>query len=384
MVEQATTTRRTQTVGTADRLETDTATGWPPDTSVIWSRTDDPPPATGWTHAVPLLTNGFVVRDLLYAVAGFVIAAMLATALTGWLIEGVFWSLSTRTLVALAAGATTASVLIAWLVFQNRVPTTYTLTPEGVHVAPAPRHPADGPRARLAGRLARRLATLHPFARDLGVVAWWEVQRVSVYPETGTIVLGNRWFTLLRLYCPPARLPELARQVHDLVDRDVARRPPRPEPRFYAPHAAWTALALLAALAARAWSPAALDTHEPALLIAALVIAGGLRPTRSVRRLGFLAMLWSAFLVALVLGVALDTNTVVPGFPVTDAYQIDTPALVLTLVGLTTLMVMGFVSTIGRAPAHRRPQPRPHLAPVTAVAPVHFTDQDLALDDAAG
>ena len=170
------------------------------------------PPATGeisWEFNAPLLTNQFIMYDLL-KVWGF------STLFLGLLMAGIaVYDRNWRTLAdmapvvgAVSAGFLVLLILVMLVFFGNRFPMGFRLGPQGAMVVSLSRRGRWGNRlavilGALAGKPGVAGAGLLGMAQETVGVAWDDVRRLNIHAPARVISLMDSWHVVMRLYCTP-------------------------------------------------------------------------------------------------------------------------------------------------------------------------------------
>ena len=166
-----------------------------------------------WEYALPLATNPFIWWDFLRVVAAsLLIMELLVFAMSLVAGDPVWLPLS---VLALVAGILAALFLIATLlIYGNRYRARFVVDAGGAQMEDA----GQGRRFRWVmaalGVLARQPGAV--FSTTAGPsgygerISWREVRRVTVHRRLRVVTLSNSWRSLLRLYCPPELLDQVA------------------------------------------------------------------------------------------------------------------------------------------------------------------------------
>jgi len=185
-----------------------------------------------WELEVPLLTNRFILYDLVKIVSltGLLLFLLLSIvslaanrkmtldALAAW---GQLTALATLGLAFLLA-------LIMLLFFLNRFPMRFTLSPRGAQVVSLSRVGKWGNRlavvlGALSGRPQVAGAGLLGMAQEEVFLRWEEVCRLNLHPRARVISLRNSWRLVFRLYCTPENCSPVQAAVRRWAGQ--ARRP---------------------------------------------------------------------------------------------------------------------------------------------------------------
>ncbi len=183
----------------------------------------DPAGTLCWQVEVPLITNRFIMLDVL-------LGSVATSAITGLLIGSIFaWNggmhgLAQGWMFAGWAGLALLilSVLILGLVFGNRWPLEFVLNEHGVVMKNI------SERAHTLNQLSWMLALLtgRPLMAGPGLIAqsrevvgipWDEVRKVRCHPALGVIGIRGGFLDSVRLYCTPSNFSEAAKRVEAQV-----------------------------------------------------------------------------------------------------------------------------------------------------------------------
>jgi hypothetical protein len=187
------------------------------------SQAGDPSGLLRWRVDVPLLTNRFIVNDV-------ILGAGATTLIAGLLIGGIFaWS---GGWTGLRAGLTFAgimgvfilivSVFTLGVVFGNRWPLEFVLNDDGVimnNVSEKARtiHRMSWILAILTGRPLMAGPGLIAQSREVVGIAWDDVRTVTQHPALGVIGIRGGLLDNIRLYCTPANYAQVAQRVEAAV-----------------------------------------------------------------------------------------------------------------------------------------------------------------------
>ncbi|WP_395700022.1 hypothetical protein [Aquabacterium sp.] len=206
-----------------------------------------------WDIDIPLVTNGALLRSILGVSFG---AAGLVGALVAWmlLVQGA-WDLVPRLLLLAAAGGLGLFLLalgVMLLMLGNRFRARFVIDAEGVHAATRDRAAQAGNRGALLlglmlGRPAAAGSGLLAMRQESQTLKWSGAFRAEVDATGRSIVLRNRWRTLLRVYCTPQNFEAVQRRVAEcMAAHGTAARAAGPSPM--AGYLVRTALVVLACL----------------------------------------------------------------------------------------------------------------------------------------
>jgi hypothetical protein len=236
------------------------------------------PPATGeisWEFNVPLLTNQFILYDLL-KVWGF------STLFLGLLMAGIaVYDRNWRTLAdmapmlgAVSAGLLVLLILVMLVFFGNRFPMGFRLGPQGAMVVSLSRRGRWGNRlavilGALAGKPGVAGAGLLGMAQETVGVVWNDVRRLNIHAPARVISLMDSWHVVLRLYCTPQNYEVVLNAVQKWAARGLKKAALAPRAQGFTPTRRLWLKSLLAAVAA--FLVTALPLETPPVLIWSLL-----------------------------------------------------------------------------------------------------------------
>jgi hypothetical protein len=240
-------------------------------------------PATGeisWELNVPLLTNQFILYDLL-KVWG-ISSLFLLLLLTGIVVYDRNWRAFSAILpvVGLVSAIILALFILVMLVFfGNRFPMGFSLGPQGAIVVSLSRRGRWGNRlavvlGALAGKPGVAGAGLLGMAQETTEMVWDDVRRLKIHPRTRVISLMDSWHVVLRLYCTPENYPVVLNAVQIWAARGLKKASQAPRARgFPSSRRLWlkSLLAAVAAFLVTAWPLEA----RPALIWSLLAVSLG-------------------------------------------------------------------------------------------------------------
>ena len=241
------------------------------------------PPATGeisWEIDVPLLTNRFILYDLL-KVWGFS-SLILGLIMAGIAVYDGKW----RSLVDMApvvggvsAGLLALLILVMLLFFWNRFPMGFNLSPKGATVVSLSRRGRWGNRlavvlGALAGKPGVAGAGLLGMAQETVAVAWDDVRRLNIHAPTRVISLMDSWHVALRLYCTPPNYDLVLNAVQHWAARGLKKAARTPRAKGLTPTRRLWLKSLLAAVAAFLVTALPLSA-SPALIWSLLAVSLG-------------------------------------------------------------------------------------------------------------
>ena len=184
---------------------------------------NQPTPELRWEHNVALLTNRFVLFDLLKIMsityALIVVLFSLLGLLTGEM--GLGWQMAQ--VFAVVVPLIALSLMFIMLVFYvNRMPIRYNLNSKGVTSE------ILGKRSRWANwtGIVLGLLSANPTVAGASLLAksrettfyhWRDLHKAAYYPAAHTITLFNGWRSVARLHCTPEQYPEVASAVREYL-----------------------------------------------------------------------------------------------------------------------------------------------------------------------
>ncbi len=303
--------------------------------------------ALRWEHPIHLLTNPFVLGDVLVVGGASLVGMQGLLLLIGWLVDGelvfippLFWALVLGVFLALY-------VLAAVLVFQNHIPACYSLDERG-----ATMETGGGKRRFNPVLFVLSIVAVSPGGmrmafgerpREAASIRWREVRRVRVCRRWRVISLWDGWHPVVRLYCPPRMWEKVLARVEEAERaRDYRRngRGTAATGRRWREMLAWAALSVAATLVIPAWGWADDGGYRLAMVAGALVLGAGVLGSVG----GWLSALGGA-VAALAVTVqfalaALETHRSILEERMMHAYELDTPQLALSLAGCLVLLGM--------------------------------------------
>jgi len=180
-----------------------------------------------WEADVPLVTNPLVVRQFgLVALGSGLIMALLLTLISA--ATGDFEQIPVMLLISVlsAAGLGLLLIVVALLVYGNRMRLRFTLDGEGAHMETVDRRaPVANRAALLAGLLTGSPGTAGAgalaSARENTLMRWRDVTSAAHAPRQRMITLRNSWRAVGMLVC----LPENYDLVAEYVGSRIANAP---------------------------------------------------------------------------------------------------------------------------------------------------------------
>lgn len=183
----------------------------------------DPAGTIRWRVEVALITNRFVLLDvLLGCVATVVIGGALLSAIFGY--GGGLAGVRDGMLFAGAFGVflLLVSVFTLTVIFGNRWPLEFFIGPDGVIMNNVSEkahtiHRLSWILALLTGRPLMAGPGLIAQSREVIGIPWDEVRKVRRYADLGVIGIKGGLLDNVRLYCTPSNYAEVAQRVEALV-----------------------------------------------------------------------------------------------------------------------------------------------------------------------
>ncbi len=328
--------------------------------------------STVWEYHIPLVTNVFMLWDVLrISVAVFLLVEVAALATTA-LIDGEPLLIPVEVWAGVSAIGAALYLFAAGVVFKNDWHVRFSLDSRGVSCEG---HLETGIVFRVLMwfrflRLGLPLALLavfvgagSPRGRDIELtggsrIAWRSLRRVTIHERLRVITLRGPWFESMRLYCTPAVYEAVRREAAFRGEFAEAWRRQHPEKPFEFSRAAWRRLLWALFSGAGTLSAQLWERDATAFTVA---IAGGL-----VLLSGLLEGIWrrlaagagaavAVLSLLLVRELALSTTDFAGGLIKVHGYEHDTPVLVISLAGTALLMGMALWRLLGADP---RPAPR--------------------------
>jgi hypothetical protein len=183
----------------------------------------DPAGTIRWRVEVPLVTNRFIMLDV-------VLGSAATVALCGVIFAAIFGS--SGGMKGVVAGFTAAawagvvllvmSVLVLALIFGNKWPLEFVINEDGVVQNNISERAHAINRfswilALLTGRPLMAGPGLIAQSREVVGIAWDEVRRVRRYPALGVIGIRGGFLDNVRLFCLPSNYADVAQRVEAMV-----------------------------------------------------------------------------------------------------------------------------------------------------------------------
>jgi hypothetical protein len=275
------------------------------------------PAATGeisWEFSVPLLTDQFIMYDLL-KVWGFS-SLFLGLVMAGIAVHERNW----RTFADMAplVGAVSAGLLVLLILvmlgfFGNRFPMGFALGPQGAMVTSLSGRGRWGNRlavvlGALAGKPGVAGAGLLGMSRETTGVAWDEVRRLKIHGPARVISLMDGWHVVMRLYCTPHNYEAVLKAVQTWAAAGLRKAAQTPRAKGFSPTRRLWLKSLLAAFAA--FLVTALPLEAPPVLISSLlaVSLGAIWFPALARFFGSIALILAAAILVGFVGHGLEVR----------------------------------------------------------------------------
>jgi hypothetical protein len=231
-----------------------------------------------WEVSVPLLTDQFVMYDLL-KVWGISSLCLFLLMIAIFIYERnwpAFLGIAPM-LGFVSAGILVLFILVMLFFFGNRYPMGFAIGPKSALMVGLSQRGRWGNRlavilGALAGKPGLAGAGLLAMARESVGVSWDEVRRINVHPEARVISLMDSWHVVMRLYCTPENYPMVLESVQKWAARGLKKAAATPRPRGLSPGLRLGLKSLGAAAAA--FFISALPLEAPPVLIWALLAVG--------------------------------------------------------------------------------------------------------------
>jgi hypothetical protein len=177
-------------------------------------------PTLSWETAIPIATHPVLLTNfgLLFAVAGAIVGALVAfvLAMTG---QGARIEAMVEWTASLTAASFLVALVVALLIFGNRLHMRFALDPAAAEAEVADQRPGIVQRALsvfswLAERFGLAGAGLVAETSAPQRIEWDTVADAHFHPLWRTISLSNGWHIALILFCTPANYDAVAAAVH--------------------------------------------------------------------------------------------------------------------------------------------------------------------------
>lgn len=188
-----------------------------------------------WQINMPLLTNRFMVYDLLkvWGLAGFFLFGLFAAVgLANREFEVVYQGLVV--VGGITMGMLLLSTLVMLLYFGNRLPLRFIMGPAGVAAISLSTRGRRGSWAAvviglLSGKPTIAGAGMLAASRERTLKSWRQIYRVKIHPSSRVITLMNNWRVVIRLYCTPKNFSEVQELVLKWTTEGKAAQKKTPE-----------------------------------------------------------------------------------------------------------------------------------------------------------
>ncbi|NLE73043.1 MAG: hypothetical protein GX604_00190 [Actinobacteria bacterium] len=311
--------------------------------------------AATWSRDIRLVTDRFILKDVVMVFVIAVVVAELLVAGTSFLLgRGVLW-MPPHIMGLILVFVLALSIFAAGVVLGNRITMAFLVTPVGVAWGTGSRQKKVDRTAAavsmLAGSPTAAGASLLAVAQESGLLPWEEIRKVTAFPGPGVITLSNSWRPVLRLYVPAGEYEEVAA----LVDRYAVRaKEPRPRLGIRWGREAWVRIGFVlatvaATVLATVWYDFNLDDlWRPLFLAGLLVVVGTLIGGAARRVLGFVGTAITLYLFVRHMMEGFDPIIGPSGFDYGRSYSADPILFVLSVVGYLALLALGVRCVVGR------------------------------------
>lgn len=196
-----------------------------------------PNPVITWDAEIPLVTNPLMLGAMLKvtlgagALTGALVALLLAVQ-GDWALAGQLWAL----FMAGGLGFFALALGVMAILFGNRLRMRYTVSAQGLRSQTIDRLARAGSRGALVaglmtGRPGAAGSGLLAMAQEDQSLAWSGAFLAEADPRRYTIVLRNRWRTLLTVYCTAENFEAVRGQIAThMAVRGTASRAQGPSP----------------------------------------------------------------------------------------------------------------------------------------------------------
>ena len=312
---------------------------------------EDDPDALAWQADMPLITNPFIMYDLIKVLGlGSLFPLFVIVALAFW--EGSYAAIPV--LAGFGAlifgGLMLASVLIILVVYGNRFPYKYRIDSRGVRMELCSRKANwTSSLAIIAGLLAGRRglttagAGFLAKANRIAFLPWEELRCAHFFPDSRRINLVNDWRAVIRMEIPESLYSEIEARVRAELNRQEARRSKAIRP------ATAPAIRAILSLLAILFTVVLMGDEKPLAFFPGLALLAGLAGLAALWTRGWKCFLAAALMVVLMGGTGLFAfiheafaNEGQAGWAIALGIQI---ALMLFFVGLGVAILSGRVRT---------------------------------------
>lgn len=309
-----------------------------------------------WHYDIPILTNPFMLWDMLRVLVISVAIMWVLVAFTGWIIDGEPVLLPAFVL-GITFGVVAALFVIAGVLLGNRQGARFVVSREGIGYAAEARERKLNRIVTIVGVLAASPQTagagLLAQSQEDMFVPWTEIHEVRFYPRSSVISIRNSWRTVLRLHCTSELYDHVVAAVQLYRQgAELAQGGSVDEPRVPRLANAWRVGAILAcAVGAQSWYWVDDEMSGRVAIVAAVILMGAVLLAGPGRRiLGFLALLGFAYRAYAMGMSAVDPIQGMSGTSYGYGYQLDTPLLLLSALCAIVLLIVALWCVFGRTP----------------------------------
>ncbi|TAJ17742.1 MAG: hypothetical protein EPO65_10570 [Dehalococcoidia bacterium] len=310
-------------------------------------------PPIRWEAPIPLATSRYFLGDCLWAVAVTVVLGYALVFLMGLIAgEGIVilpWQFAAGALVFVGV----MFPLIALVVFQNHIDASFAVSSAGFEIA-------SGAKVRKVNRIVLALALLGGRAASIGpamlatadeerAIQWASVSSVKFHPRDRVIELRDSVLRMNRLFCPHDLYPHIEARVRSEL-AGATHQTRATDWRGTSIHVAWTALTGIAWFLAVAWGP---DDALRWLIAAASAVALSEWVRWWLGRLlALIGLSCTVVASGMVAARALESTTYEGLFTI-HGYDTDSTLLVVTVAGITLLLLIGVRRLLTRTAPER-------------------------------
>lgn len=173
------------------------------------------PPELAWTISFPLLSNRFMLYDML-KVSGWSVSLLYVLVVVVALATGNAGDFNFSFMAVILGLAGLGLLLLCLLVmavfFRNSYTAQFAVGPDGITYQSLSRRAHAANRAAIvAGALTASAGTagagLLAASQESGGWAWTAIRRVNDHPSQRVLSIRNGWRVMVRLYCTPETYP---------------------------------------------------------------------------------------------------------------------------------------------------------------------------------